>query len=156
MPCDYNLPLAYDKVVCSVVRLKAVLWFAYPAAYSTLVYARGHEDMKMYCIVSKSSLLLGLLTGNEQWFRLQILLISACCLLARASMQMHAGCHFQQVLLHELRPSGVCKSLLWHLHPPLLDSAPRFQSSWTANKNVTREDCDTSYMLSSHITGLIE
>lgn len=87
------------------------------------------EDVEMYCIFSQSSLLLGLLTGNEQQFRLQILLISACGLLARASRQMHAGYRFPQVLLHKRRPSGVRKSLLRPLHPPLLDDAPGFQSS---------------------------
>lgn len=70
------------------------------------------EDMEMYFNFSESSLLWGLLTGNEQQFRLRILPVSSCCLLSRANSQMHAGYHFPQVLLHKLRFSEVWKSLL--------------------------------------------
>lgn len=42
------LPLAYDKVVCPDVRTtiqKLFHGFAYPAAYSTVLYSRGHGDI---------------------------------------------------------------------------------------------------------------
>lgn len=48
------------------------------------------EDMEIYCTFSPSPLFLDLLTGNEKRFRMHILLILTCCLLARASKQAKA------------------------------------------------------------------
>lgn len=56
------------------------------------------EYMEIYCTFSQSPLFLDLLTGNEKQFRVHILLISACCLLARMSKQ--AGKSMMDSTLH--------------------------------------------------------
>lgn len=99
-----TLPLAYDKVVCPE-QYKSCSMDLLTLLHIQLLYIP--VDMEIYCTFSQSPLFLDLLTGNEKQFRVQILLISACCLLAR--MQKHDGFHFAQVLLHELMPSGTWK-----------------------------------------------
>jgi len=68
-----NLPLAYDQA--DFPGLRAIMQklfhaFSYPSAYITFMHANRHGNVLHF--FTTHSLLLGLLTGNVQQFRLHI------------------------------------------------------------------------------------
>lgn len=119
------------------------------------------EDMEIYCTFSQSPLFLDLLPGKEKQFRVRVLLISTCCLLARASKQ--AGKSIMDFILRR------CFSMSWcpvecgsnfRDNSTLLcltvfpDFSPVEQQTKTQHQE--RVGILTLCVLSSHITGLTE